>query len=101
VENAATRISEGRGGEMTEDDFELDQCVKVVWKDSSMLDGWIYDLDEPEWHLKRITTVGFVCRVDQESLTLTSSSTKTGGFMSPLKIPLCCIEQAATIELPA
>lgn len=86
---------------MTEHDLELDQCVKIVWADSSTQSGWIYDLDEPEWPLKRITTVGFVCKLDQESLTLTSSSTSTGGFLSPVKIPLCCIEQAATIELPA
>jgi hypothetical protein len=84
---------------MTDPDFELGQCVKVVWKDSSVVDGWIYDLDKPEWQLKRITMIGFVCKVAPDSLTLTSSSTNAGGFLSPLKIPLCCIEQAATIEL--
>jgi hypothetical protein len=84
---------------MTENNFELDQCVKVVWTDSSTIDGWIYDLDKPDWQLKRITTVGFVCKTTPDSLTLTSSTTNTGGFLSPLKIPLCCIEQTTTIML--
>jgi hypothetical protein len=86
---------------MTEREFELEQCVKVIWKDSSMIDGWIYNLDELDWQLKRITTVGFVCKITEDSLTLTSSSTTTGGIMSPLKIPLCCIEHAVAIKLPA
>jgi hypothetical protein len=82
-------------------DFELGRCVKVVWKDSSVVEGWVYDLNDPEWKLKRIITVGFVCKVDQDSLTLSSSSSTTGGVLSPLKIPLCCIEVAASIELCA
>ena len=82
---------------MTTVHAEKGQTISLVWFDSSCLHGWVYDdiVAQP----KQIESVGFVVSVDEDAIALTSARSDSGGVISPLIIPLSCIQSYKIIEL--
>ena len=82
--------------------IEKGQGVHVIWLDSSSLGrGWIYE-DEIGTHgikPKVIESLGFAYDLTDQALALTSTRSKSGGIISPVIIPLCCIQDYSIIEL--
>ena len=76
---------------------EEGQLIHLFWLDSASLAGWHYDNLEPE--PKVIETTGFVVSIGEDAIAITSSRSPTGGVVSPLIIPTCCIREYKIVEL--
>jgi hypothetical protein len=74
------------------------QCVHVIWLDSSLQPGWVYEDRIPV--PKEIESVGFICGIAPEAVQITCTRSKSGGVIAPLTIPICCIRDIRTIEVP-
>ncbi len=72
------------------------QTIYLVWFDSANLHGWVYDdlVVQP----KVIESVGFVVSVDDDAIAITSGRSDSGGVISPLIIPTCCIQKYKIVE---
>jgi hypothetical protein len=70
-------------------EVEKGQTIYLVWLDSSNQHGWVYDTVVPQ--AKVIESVGFVVAQSDEAITITSGRSDSGGVVSPLNIPICCI----------
>lgn len=75
---------------------EKNVCALVKWLDSSTVSGWI--AEDYEALPKEIVSFGMVHRMTEDAVILISSKSNTGGILSPLIIPLCCITAIETFE---
>ena len=80
------------------EDAREGQAALIMWVDSSMRPGWLYG-KEVDAEVKKIESIGFVCAVSPEALTITCSHSDTGGVVSPVTIPKCCILECRLIDL--
>ena len=71
---------------------ERGQLLKIVWWDSSNLNGWVYAEDlvaKP----KEIKSVGYVVDFNDDAVMITPGTSESGGVITPLTIPTCCIQR--------
>lgn len=73
------------------------KCLHITWLDSSLQPRWVYD-DGP-WLPKKIESVGFLCGMTPESVTITCGHAASGGKIAPLTIPNGCILMIHRVEL--
>lgn len=77
---------------------ETGQAIRLTWLDSSSLGGgWVYD--ELQAHPKEIESIGFVCDVNDTAIMITSTRSPSGGVVSPLTIPIGCIQEYTVIVI--
>ena len=64
----------------------LGKLVRIVWLDSIVDGGWVYDDWRP--HIPSIVSYGTVMYLDEKLLTFASTIGKKGGMFNPVTIPV-------------
>jgi hypothetical protein len=79
-------------------DAKVGQVISVTWFDSCTVNGWVYD-EEFEAHPKVIESVGFVVAVSEDAVAISGGRSDSGGFISPISIPISCIRKYKIVEI--
>ena len=79
--------------------MESAELRKVVWLDSNQMIRW-HDPEDVDYGPIKVTSVGWVLREDDESVTLSGSVVFGKDFQAAdaMTIPKCCIVSQKTLE---